>query len=176
MFTLMRTFMPDFSKFKTPTVKFFGLGLGLVLFLSACAGQPAYRAAERGGFGYSERQITDEQYRVNFKARGDNIGMAVDYAMLRAAEITLERGYDWFRVTNRETFVDRERVSSSHVGFGMGYPGPFTRYHLGMTLGDGRSEVEVNLEIRLGRGPVPDDENVFKASEVFENLRPRDDA
>ena len=30
-----------------------------------------------------------------------------------------------FGLTNRETFVDRERVSSSHVGFGMGYPGPF---------------------------------------------------
>lgn len=166
--------MQIFSRLNFHGLKLIALSLMTVFVVTACAGQPAYRAAERGGFGYSERQITEEQYRVNFKARGDNIGMAVDYAMLRAAEITLERGYDWFRVTNRETFVDRERVSSSHVGFGMGYPGPFTRYHLGMTLGDGRSEVEVNLEIRLGRGPVPDDENVFKASEVFENLRPRD--
>lgn len=161
-------------------LKFIGLMVSTVLFLSACAGQPAYREAQRGGFGYSERQITDEQFRVNFKARGDNIGMALDYAMLRASELTLERGYDWFRVTSRETFVDRERVSNSHIGFGTGYPygrrGPSTNYHLGLTLGDGRSEVEVNLEIRLGRGPLPDDENVYKASEVFENLRPRDES
>ena len=85
--------MQIFSRLNFHGLKLIALSLMTVFVVTACAGQPAYRAAERGGFGYSERQITEEQYRVNFKARGDNIGMAVDYAMLRAAEITLERGY-----------------------------------------------------------------------------------
>ncbi|EGN74987.1 hypothetical protein A28LD_1449 [Idiomarina sp. A28L] len=145
----------------------------MALLLSACAGQPDYRAAERGGFGYSERQLTENQYRVNFKARGDDTGAAMDYAMLRASELTLENGYEWFVVTSRETFVDRERVTNNNFGFGFGY-GFRSRssYHLGMTLGDGRKEVAVNLEIRMGRGEIPESDQAYNAAELFENLQP----
>ncbi|WP_241973616.1 CC0125/CC1285 family lipoprotein [Aliidiomarina shirensis] len=147
--------------------------IGLALVLTACAGQPDYRAAENGGFGYSERQLTDNQYRVNFKARGDDTGAAMDYAMLRASELTLENEFEWFVVSSRETFVDRERVTNNNFGFGFGYGfRPRSSYHLGMTLGDGRKEVAVNLEIRMGTGEMPESDQAYNAAELFENLRP----
>ena len=90
-------------------MKFATLIMGLTL--AACASQPAYRAAENGGYGYSETKLTDTQYRVYFKGKGSDKTKAMDYAMLRAAEVTLNEGYDWFVVANRETMVDREKVS-----------------------------------------------------------------
>ena len=38
--------------------------LVMAMTLAACASQPAYRAAENGGYGYSETKLTDTQYRV----------------------------------------------------------------------------------------------------------------
>src|SRR5690554_2498711 len=81
---------------------------GTALLMAACASQPAYRAADNGGYGYSHRQLTENQYRVHFRSKGDDTGRAMDYAMLRASELTLEKGYDWFDVASRDTLVDRQ--------------------------------------------------------------------
>ncbi|WP_194755521.1 CC0125/CC1285 family lipoprotein [Aliidiomarina indica] len=155
--------------------------------LIGCSSASPYRAAEGSGFGYSERKITENHYRVNFKARGDDTSRAMDYALLRASEVTLEQAYDWFQVVNRETFVNRERVSSgSSFGAGAGYETirdctplgcrvyrrPVRNYHLGMSLGDDRSVIETILEVRMGRGVRPEDGQTFDAREVYENLKP----
>ena len=79
----------------------------VVLFMAGCASQPDYREATQGGFGYTESQMSETQYRVHFKAKGSDKAKAMDYAMLRAAELTLLKGYDWFVVTDRETMVDK---------------------------------------------------------------------
>ena len=85
----------------------------VVLLMAGCASQPDYREATQGGFGYTESQMSETQYRVHFKAKGSDKAKAMDYAMLRAAELTLLKGYDWFVVTDRETMVDKERVETS---------------------------------------------------------------
>lgn len=155
--------------------------------LTACSSASPYRAADGSGFGYSERKITENHYRVNFKARGDNTTLAMDYALLRASELTLEEEYDWFQVVNRETFVNRERVSSgSSFGAGAGYETirdctplgcrvyrrPVRSYHMGIALGDDRSVVETVLEVRMGRGVRPEEGQTFDAREVYNNLKP----
>lgn len=155
--------------------------------LGACASQPDYRAAENGGYGYTEQQLSNDQYRVSFRSRGDDTGLAMDYAMLRASELTMEKGYDWFDIASRETLVDRERVDS---GFSTGagvtyttvqdcgllgcrtYQRPSQSYHTGMHLGDERSEVEVIMEIRMGNGIRPSGEQNYDAREVYQNLKP----
>ena len=56
-----------------------------VFVVTACAGQPAYRAAEPWWLWlFRNVKLRKSNTGVNFKARGDNIGMAVDYAMTSA--------------------------------------------------------------------------------------------
>lgn len=158
-----------------------------ISLLTACASQPDYRAADGGGYGYTEQQLSSDQYRVSFRARGDDTGLAMDYAMLRASELTMEQGYDWFDIASRDTLVDRERVNPG-VSAGTGvtyttvqdcglltcrtYQRPSQSYHTGMHLGDERSDVEVIMEIRLGNGIRPAGDQNYDAREVYENLKP----
>lgn len=159
----------------------------VVLLLAACASQPAYRPAEgEGGFGYSERQLSEDQYRIHFRARGDNTGRALDYTMLRAAELTLEQQYDWFDVASRDTLVDRETVVPATTALGVRYATvqdcgllscstyyrPVPHYQTSVTLGDRRSEIEVIMEIRMGKGMRPSDQISYDARELYSRLKP----
>lgn len=158
-----------------------------ISLLTACASQPDYRAADGRGYGYTEQQLSSDQYRVSFRARGDDTGLAMDYAMLRASELTMEQGYDWFDIASRDTLVDRERVNpGASAGTGVAYTTvqdcglltcrtyqrPSQSYHTGMHLGDERSDVEVIMEIRLGNGIRPAGDQNYDAREVYENLKP----
>ena len=74
--------------------------------------------------------------------------------LLRAAELTLEGGHDWFATVNRATERD-VRYSAS--------PDPF--YY---------DRYEATAEIVVGSGPKPaGDPNAFDAREVVQNLGPR---
>lgn len=158
-----------------------------ISLLAACASQSDYHAADGRGYGYTEQQLSSDQYRVSFRSRGDDTGLAMDYAMLRASELTMEQGYDWFDIASRDTLVDRERVNSGvPAGTGVSYTTvqdcglltcrtyqrPNQSYHTGMHLGDERSDVEVIMEIRLGNGIRPTGEQSYDAREVYENLKP----
>ena len=63
-----------------------------ILLLQACATTSPYQPVNSRGFGYSETPLDDLQYRIDFKGWDMNQGKAVNYAMLRAAEFTLEKG------------------------------------------------------------------------------------
>jgi hypothetical protein len=161
------------------------------LILGGCASQPDYREATGGGFGYSQSKFTDTQYRVSFKARGTDKSKAMDYAMLRAAELTLEQNYDWFLVTDRETLVDKEAVQvSPQVGFSRRYTTvrdcgaltcrtsrfPSSQFETGVFIGGSdQSEIESILNIEMGKGERPDTGTPFDASQVVENLGPKKD-
>lgn len=149
----------------------------ITLALAACATPAVYAPAARPGApGYSELKIEADRYRVTY-ADAPNEAAAADYALLRAAEITLAQGYDWFIVDNRAT--DREgqaggpRISigggtssyggSSSVGVGAG---------VGFNLGGG-AKSSVSLEIRLGRGARPADANAYDARQVQGSVRQR---
>ena len=81
----------------------------LAAALTACAssGKPVYMAAQDpGDFGYYASPLEDNRYRVAYKIRGDEVTTAKDYALLRAAELTLQRGYEWFEIVDRNTNVE----------------------------------------------------------------------
>jgi hypothetical protein len=160
---------------------------GLLMLLAACASQPAYRAADGNGLGYSERQLTEDQYRIHFRGRGDNTGRAMDYAMLRATELTLEKGFDWFDVASRDTLVDRESVpvsTTSAVGVSYAtvqdcglltcstYYRPVPQYQTTTTMGNQRRKVEVIMEIRMGKGMRPSGQTSYDARELYSRLKP----
>ena len=161
------------------------------ILLGGCESQPDYREATKGGFGYTESKFTDTQYRVNFKGRGTDKSKAMDYAMLRAAELTLEQGYDWFVVTDREILVDKENVQlSPQVGFSRRYATltdcgaltcrtsrfPRSQFETGVFIGGSeQSEIESILNIEMGKGAKPNSGTSFDAKQVTENLGPKKD-
>ena len=145
------------------------------LLLTACSSQPDYRAAKGNGYGYAEQKISDNYYRVTFKARGDDSGAAKAYALRRAAELTAEQGYDWFMVVDKATVTEREQ-NSNRAGAAYqqttvrdcGLLGCRSRtvaqpqYEVGLSTG-GRDQVEAVLEIRLGKGVMPEGGNSYPA-------------
>jgi outer membrane translocation and assembly module TamA len=144
------------------------------LLLQACASTSPYQPANSRGYGYSETQLSETQYRIDFKAWDVASGKAVNYAMLRAAELTLEKGYDWFETVDRQREIVKPRptttlvfgvssMRSAHLGTGLGF---------GMDMGgNDRNESEVLLEIQMGKGVKPDTAQVYSARELVENLR-----
>ena len=75
--------------------------------LAACATPTPYQAAEDGRQGYAQTQIETNRFRVSF--RGNSLTdreTTENYLLYRAAELTLESGYDYFTVVTRATDED----------------------------------------------------------------------
>ncbi len=150
----------------------------VISLFSACSSSPAYRAASGNGFGYAEQHITDNYYRVTFKARGDDQAAAKAYALRRAAELTAQQGYDWFVVVETDTLTERQRAEASSLGANYqrtterqcGLLGCRERtvnqpsYSAGIQLGADGNHVEVALEVRMGKGVTPDNVKTYPAN------------
>ena len=82
--------------------------------LVACSSATQYQAAEkRGGQGYTETQLGKDRYRITFTGNSVTDKETVsDYALLRAAELTLQEGYDWFHLVARDN-ESKSRTSTS---------------------------------------------------------------
>jgi hypothetical protein len=70
-------------------------------FLSSCA-----TSYQQKGFtgGYSETQLAPDVFRVNFEGNGyTSSERAQDFALLRAAELSLERGFKYFALLDESS-------------------------------------------------------------------------
>ncbi|MET0293388.1 MAG: hypothetical protein ABW042_00100 [Phenylobacterium sp.] len=150
------------------------------LSLAACATAPTvYQpAAGPSAVGYSELRIEPGRYRIIFRGgRGAPAEQVADYALLRAADLTLAEGYDWFLVSDR--FVQQEGYGSgSSVSVGAG--GSNWGHHSGVGLGVGTSfdlsggpAFSQTLEVVMGRGAPPSTGDVYDAREVRRTVGPR---
>lgn len=71
-----------------------------VFLASGCA--TAYQPHGMSG-GFSERQISDDSFHVRFNGNGfTHRDRAKDFALLRSAEVTLNRGYKYFVIVDSE--------------------------------------------------------------------------
>jgi hypothetical protein len=89
--------------------------------LAGC-GHPTPYQPVVDGYGYSEQQIEDNRYRVSFA--GNHLTPAdtvQNYWLYRTAELTLDHGYDYFIVVDRN--LDR---STTYQGTGTLSPGYVT--------------------------------------------------
>lgn len=154
----------------------------LIGALAACASTPSVYgpAANADRPGYSETRIEADRYRVTFNGTGGDRGARVaDLALLRAAELTLAGGYDWFAVTNRFDEVGSGSNSTFSFGVGGGSWGGNSGVGVGVGTdipvgGSREASIESStLEIRLGRGAKPDDANAYDAREVQSTIRAR---
>ena len=147
------------------------------LTMAACASLAPYGPrGGPGGQGYSEQRIERDRFRVSYNGVGAP-GPVADMALLRAAQLTTEQGYDWFQVTQR--YIDGRPDSaggfrpSVSVGYGASNYGGWRTSGTGVGLGlnfTGPSPTSTVLEVRLGRGPRPADAEVYDARDVQRSL------
>lgn len=73
--------------------------------LAACATPTPYQAVSANDrYGYAETQIEANRLRITFSGNSITERDTVEtYLLYRAAEATLQRGYDYFVVANRDT-------------------------------------------------------------------------
>jgi hypothetical protein len=167
------------------------LGAGL----AACETATPYAAAPPGkettGYGYRDYRVEANRWRVSFAGNSLTSRETVEkYLLYRAAELTLQQGFDWFETTDRHTERNTDYYGSSSFyatyGWGWqpywGYGGPWgwrTWYPWGggPFWADTIDIQQVNryqatAEIMMGKGPPPNGERVFNAHEVQQNLGP----
>lgn len=87
--------------------------------LAACASSgptPYQPASANYSRGYTETKIEDTRYRISFKGNALTERETVEnYMLYRAAELTLQSGYDTFTISNRDT--DKDKRTRYNGGF-----------------------------------------------------------
>lgn len=179
------------------------VGLALVASTSACMTptpyQP-YRAESVSGAhgGYSDQQLSPDRYLVRFHGNELTSRDRVEgYLLYRAAELSLQQGYDWFTILDRHTehdtrtYVTPDPFYRPYYGSGYGYWRPHWRYYdplhgwdmwhpeWGSPFWYNQVDVtrvesfEAEAEIQLHRGPLPTGEpRAFDARKIVSDLGP----
>ena len=158
------------------------------LALAACASTPApppYAAASSStSAGYSETQIESNRYFVTYRAPSTaEVARLEDYALLRAAELTLANGRDWFWV-DRRTIDQEQDARNNGPSIGVGVGGGSYGRRSGASVGvgfniplgnqDRRARARgATYEVRLGEGPKPDEPNAYDARSTAQAIRTR---
>ena len=166
------------------------------LMAGACATPTPYQPIGARGTGasggFSDVRLAENRYRVTFAGNSLTTRERVEtYLLYRAAELTVQQGYDGFSIVDRATDRDVEtRVYSDPFGYGpYRYWRPWWRYRRGSFgwrrwdpwFGDPFwaddidvrtvQRFEANAEIVMFRGNRADDKS-FNAREVLTNLGP----
>ena len=176
--------------------------IALAGLVAACTTATPYQpniAGQKVSGGFSEMRVEENRYRVTFSGNSLTSRQTVEgYLLYRAAELTVEQGFDWFAIVDRNTDVDRRTYVDSDPFFspwygpGYGYWRPSWRYYGGgygwrswdPYWGDpfwaDRMDVrtiekfEASAEVIMHRGAKPaDDPRAFDARAVVTNLGPR---
>lgn len=165
-----------------------------LLALAACASATPYGPASGArGYGFSEQQIESDRFRITFRGNSATARETVENSLLfRAAELTVQEGYDYFVVEEKDTDARTSYSTTSEPAFygRYGYGHPFYRpyrafpyYAYGWGWGspyDGfdsytreitRYSAVAYVIMRRGEKPE-DDPRAFDAREVLANLAP----
>jgi opacity protein-like surface antigen len=154
----------------SPSMKSAHLAMIAALLLAGCASAPTLYQPSAGpqSVGYSEYRIEPGRFRITFRGGpGASPEQVSNYALRRAADLTLGEGYDWFRVSERFLRQDG-RDNSPRIGLGVG--GGNGGYHSGVGVGLGASfslgggpAVAATLEVVMGRGEKPSTPDAYDA-------------
>ena len=161
-----------------------------LLTLGACASSPQYVAAD-GAYdhGYSSRKIAENRYRVNFNGnRHTNFQDTRDYALLRAAELTLAKDHEWFQVIDRESATTETKSTEPQIGFAhqrayyvesnCGLLGctrstrPAMTNYAQISTGAHRTRTthSHSIEILIGKGEMPENGHYYDAESVVSSI------
>ena len=150
------------------------------LALSACASLAPYGPQQGpNGQGYAEQRIESNRFRVTYRGVGAP-GPVADMALLRAADLTVQNGFDWFEVTQRWTDGRRDSAGgirpSVSIGAGSSRYGRYSSSGVGVGVGldlSGPQPTSTVLEVVMGNGPRPDRPEAYDARDVQRTLRGR---
>lgn len=145
--------------------------------LTGCASSPTLYAPQTApqAAGYSEYRLEAGRYRVTFKGNpGAPVNQVSDYALLRAAELALRDGYDWFRVADRMTQqIGSGGNSAISIGGGSGSYGRRSGVGVGLgtsfNLGPGPA-VSSSMEVVFGKGQRPRDADTYDARDIVRTV------
>jgi hypothetical protein len=149
------------------------------LTLASCETAPTHYQPAPGphAVGFSEMQVEPGRYRVTFRGGpGAPPDQVQDYALLRAADLALAQGYDWFQVTARS--MHPIGGGGPYLSFGIGGAsfGRHSATGVGVSSGtdlSGGPALETTLDVIMGRGPKPADPQVYDARGVRRTVGPR---
>jgi len=150
---------------------------GSLVLLAACATAvgTSYAPAGKSGYGYTDTRIEEGRYRIAFAGDGATTPDAVeDFALLRAAELALAGGYDWFRVVGRS--IDEQEKGGVGIGAGLGGGGRNVGVGVGGNIGKvgARKFYTSRIEVIFGKGEKPaDGQGVYDARSISETIRAR---
>jgi hypothetical protein len=134
-------------------------------FATACASTATpYQLAGKNGFGFTETQIEDNRTRLSFSGNSSTeLTTVKKYVLFRAAELTLQRGYDYFFIVDRGVDTTQEyRVS-----------GPVRPRLGGGTLEQSDASYQQIADVTMFKGQKPAIfPNAYDAREVKDNLEP----
>jgi len=127
--------------------------------------------------GFSEFKIEPGRYRITYRGGpGAPPDQVADYALLRAADLALADGYDWFRVYDRRMSGAPGGGPQVSIGVGGASFGRHTGVGLGVSRGfdlSGGPVLTQVLEVIMGKGPPPSDPDVYVARSVRATIGPR---
>jgi len=151
--------------------------LAALALLAGCAGPTPYQPRE-DGYGYTDQALESERYRVSFAGNSSTERPTVEnYLLYRAAEVTLDRGYDHFivveRDTERSTRYDSATtgVGGHHLGVGFGHRHVFGGFTTTTSRPREAYTAFVNILLRSGEKPA-DHPHAYDAREVVDKLGP----
>ena len=164
---------------------------GLAVLLAACATATPYGPASGArGYGFAEQRIEEGRYRITFRGNSSTARETVENSLLyRAAELTVQEGFDYFVVEESDTETRTTYTSSGPAFYGRyGYGYPFYRpyyafpyyaygwrwgapYYDSYTREITRYSAVAFVTMHPGEKPG-DNPRAFDAREVLENLGP----
>lgn len=150
----------------------------VMIALAACSTAPTPYQIEGSSGGYSEQRIEDNRYSVKFVGNSATPrGTVEEFALYRAAELTLESGHDYFRVVSRAVEPVGGSVSGGGPRIGIGVGGGSSNVGIGLSTGfggGGRTNFSYAafLDIVVYEGEKEEaDLDAHVALDVIENLK-----
>lgn len=154
------------------------LVLGAAAVLAACATTTPYQPLGKGG-GYTEQRIETNRYRIAFTGNASTPRQTVEnYMLYRAAELTINSGFDYFMLTGNDTEA-RTRYSESisaygGPGWGWGWGG-YRRSGIGFGVSTATpvTDYQAQAIVLMFKGKKPEqDPSAYDARAVKESLQP----
>lgn len=157
-------------------------GLAAAAIASGCQSAPLYRpAAAPGATGYFDQPISERRVQVTFRGTAVTPRETVESALLvRAAEVTQQRGFTHFVFDTRDTAADLRIRSDFSPWPGWGWPGYGWYYHgWGPGWGAGlRTKADTIYEayaeiVLIGAAEARAEPRAIPAADVLARLGPR---
>lgn len=172
-------------------LRLFTLGASALLLAACATATPYGPATTAGGFGFSDQRIESNRYRITFRGNSLTARETVEDSLLfRAAELTVENGFDYFIALENDTESESRTTTTGSPAFygryGYGYPFyrrgfGFPYYAYGFGWGSPYydsytrevTRYSAIAYVAMYSGEKPDDNpQAFDAREVMANLSP----